>query len=612
MSTESPTDTQSPTRNNGRTKKTNVSIKSPAAKPSKPSTDDFTELSKEELLNMMKEEDKRVRNLQEQIRRVKMEAVERKLREAELKKFNPAERDKIKDAFDLFDKNNSGMIELSELLSLSKELGYEMTEKEGKEAMANLDTDKNGNLCFDEFLLWWGSSSERGGNKGIKLDLMKAKIRGEILQKELRLHVEQHANKRTGPRDNSSQTFTANATIGAESGGECKTGMEFLMLPSDPIFFREERERLLPDHPITVLDLSGVEVQMRYIIVVSFAMQKDKDIDEIQSVIDGINDAFADFNGSAHTIVASLDEDKKLRFTIFLRRTDDPVSDITNLFLNDDNPDYSGANLFTIVSILLQTQQNGEDYLAWDCEAPILDMLDQASLHAHVKMSSDINSYLESYLFGSSLLDDGLQDDSDQREMIMKSVLGRLFNSAEIEIHSNSSREAVQQVVDGLASFPLKLAAKRGIFSDELNFECAELKNKFKLQLDSLFKTEMTVSALMAKVVVRMLDLEEYTTAVTGLGQICLAIDSVNVIHPMFTARLSIKGLPFFKYLFQEDAEEMMMLVLEKRKAKKIFVGDDSFPHSTKVLDKADDQFGRAFRAIISGGNSDSDSDSNY
>eukprot|EP01060_Flectonema_neradi_P014353 TRINITY_DN21052_c0_g1_i1.p1 TRINITY_DN21052_c0_g1~~TRINITY_DN21052_c0_g1_i1.p1 ORF type:complete len:625 (+),score=145.74 TRINITY_DN21052_c0_g1_i1:55-1875(+) len=562
--------------------------------------EEFKDLSKDELLDLMKEKDKNLRNLQERIRKAKTESMEKKIREAELKKFNNAEREKIKTAFDLFDANGSGKIEIGELVALSKELGYDMNEKEAKEAMGNLDVDKNGCLCFDEFLLWWGSSSERGGNKGIKLDLMKVKIRGEMLQKDLKSHVERFA-RRTAPKAQTSQTFTLNATIGAtKEESEGKTGIEFVMLPSDPIYFKSERQKLLPDHPITVID-EGEEVQMRFMIVVNFAMQEDVDPEDVPGLIDAINEAAERSNNHRSSLVPSIDDDGKLRVVILVRGVDDPVSEITSLFLHDDNPDYSGAKLFTILSVLLQTQQNGEEYLQWDCETPILEMLDRASLHAHAKLSSDVNDYLESFLFGTALREGELQSSSELRQMITLSVLGRLFRSVELEIHSNSSRDAVQQVVDGLATFPLKVAAKRGIINDDLNRECEELKQKFKLQLDSLFKTEMTVSALMANIVSRVLSLEEYTTVIKTIGHMCLAIDSVRVLHPMFTARANIWGFPFLKYLFEEDNEEVVNRVLEKRKAKKIFEGDDTFPATTQVLDKADDQFGKAFRAIISG-----------
>jgi len=59
--------------------------------------------------------------------------------------------DELREAFAVFDSDNSGAIDRKELKRLMKKLGQTLTEAEIDAMMDEVDTDGNGEISFDEF-----------------------------------------------------------------------------------------------------------------------------------------------------------------------------------------------------------------------------------------------------------------------------------------------------------------------------------------------------------------------------------------------------------------------------------------------------------------------------
>merc|ERR1711924_45384 len=68
------------------------------------------------------------------------------------KEFTPEEISEYKDAFSLFDKDGSGSISTEELGQVMKNLGQSPSKEELDCMVKEVDTDGNGEICFDEFL----------------------------------------------------------------------------------------------------------------------------------------------------------------------------------------------------------------------------------------------------------------------------------------------------------------------------------------------------------------------------------------------------------------------------------------------------------------------------
>ena len=63
----------------------------------------------------------------------------------------------IKEAFDLFDADKSGQIDIEELRQALKNLGIETKNQTLQKMIADLDTDKSGKISFEEFFEMMGA-----------------------------------------------------------------------------------------------------------------------------------------------------------------------------------------------------------------------------------------------------------------------------------------------------------------------------------------------------------------------------------------------------------------------------------------------------------------------
>ena len=66
-------------------------------------------------------------------------------------------KDDLKAAFDVFDTDKNGRIDLMELKNLLRTLGEEVTDEQLHEMMATADLDKNGTIDFEEFKIFMSS-----------------------------------------------------------------------------------------------------------------------------------------------------------------------------------------------------------------------------------------------------------------------------------------------------------------------------------------------------------------------------------------------------------------------------------------------------------------------
>ena len=57
----------------------------------------------------------------------------------------------IREAFNLFDKDSDGTIELKEMKAVMNDLGRTVSDKELEDMIEDVDADGNGSIDFDEF-----------------------------------------------------------------------------------------------------------------------------------------------------------------------------------------------------------------------------------------------------------------------------------------------------------------------------------------------------------------------------------------------------------------------------------------------------------------------------
>ncbi|KAK4774034.1 hypothetical protein SAY87_029053 [Trapa incisa] len=80
-------------------------------------------------------------------------------------------RQEIREAFDLFDTDGSGTIDAGELSVAMRALGFELTEKQIEQMIADVDKDGSGSIDYDEFE---HMMTAKIGERDTKEELMKA------------------------------------------------------------------------------------------------------------------------------------------------------------------------------------------------------------------------------------------------------------------------------------------------------------------------------------------------------------------------------------------------------------------------------------------------------
>lgn len=72
-------------------------------------------------------------------------------------KYSDEERARVKELFEIFDRNHSGDIDAEEFQDLAYHLGETITVEEAAALIELLDTNKDGKVDFEEFFTWWRS-----------------------------------------------------------------------------------------------------------------------------------------------------------------------------------------------------------------------------------------------------------------------------------------------------------------------------------------------------------------------------------------------------------------------------------------------------------------------
>merc|ERR1712146_178106 len=76
--------------------------------------------------------------------------------------------EEIREAFNLFDADNSGAIDVRELKAAMRALGFEVKKEELKKMISDIDNDGNGSIEFQEFLEMTGKMGEKGPREDIE------------------------------------------------------------------------------------------------------------------------------------------------------------------------------------------------------------------------------------------------------------------------------------------------------------------------------------------------------------------------------------------------------------------------------------------------------------
>lgn len=94
--------------------------------------------------------------------------------------FTEKELKYFRKMFDVFDADHSGSIGFFEMKNLTRHLGVQLSNEALQRSMAEIDENGNGELEFDEFVLWLSSVSEKKEQDGgDAFAVLKSKIRAQ-------------------------------------------------------------------------------------------------------------------------------------------------------------------------------------------------------------------------------------------------------------------------------------------------------------------------------------------------------------------------------------------------------------------------------------------------
>jgi len=82
----------------------------------------------------------------------------------------------LRKVFDSIDKDKSGSIDRNEVAVLAKELGQEVKESDVEAIFSQMDTNKDGKISFEEFLIWWRNGAPSKMEKLVYLQLKGNKL----------------------------------------------------------------------------------------------------------------------------------------------------------------------------------------------------------------------------------------------------------------------------------------------------------------------------------------------------------------------------------------------------------------------------------------------------
>lgn len=104
----------------------------------------------------------------------------------------------LKSAFDEFDKDKSGQLDLNEVVKLANQLGVKTAKKELEALFTSIDADRDSKLSFEEFLAWYRVGKQSGLNTMLRYQINMTRYFSK-LDEQLKKIVSSPGNSNSQP-----------------------------------------------------------------------------------------------------------------------------------------------------------------------------------------------------------------------------------------------------------------------------------------------------------------------------------------------------------------------------------------------------------------------------
>eukprot|EP00658_Telonema_sp_P-2_P049557 TRINITY_DN3769_c0_g1_i4.p1 TRINITY_DN3769_c0_g1~~TRINITY_DN3769_c0_g1_i4.p1 ORF type:complete len:540 (+),score=223.39 TRINITY_DN3769_c0_g1_i4:158-1777(+) len=148
--------------------------------------------------------------------------------------LSPKQRSQAQIVFNKYS-NADGVLSAGDLKKLTDEMAEPFTDEEIDEGIKQMDKDGNGVIDFEEFCRWLAEERERDEHKGIKMNMLRMKMRAEQFKKDVEAGLKKTPSL---PADyqgcpENLVRMTKKITQGAYQNPKTELHMEYLATPAD-------------------------------------------------------------------------------------------------------------------------------------------------------------------------------------------------------------------------------------------------------------------------------------------------------------------------------------------------------------------------------------------
>ena len=483
------------------------------------------------------------------------------LKKAEEKTFTEKETANLKAVFGRFDKDNSGSISLQELQLIAKELGTVMPDDDAKAAMEELDVNKDGMLNFEEFVKWWASDSKRGGNKGLLLDLVKAKIMAEMVQKQVAAVMRDTATKKV--ELGSEQTSVRlDVVAGDISGGVFGSNISLYALPFSRSVLQSEFDKMGAKPKDGYVPLAMVTIDFNARSSASDADLKDTASalnDVLQQIVQG-----AELCIDIQATLTALPEERVLRFRAYVSAADgqtDPLQSFASDMLGTDpkGVEELTAKAIDSLSASMSFVTNLSEYFGFNKKVKMLRPLTGVRLQASGKLTRSVVEFAQ--IVSLPVSAENFSSETKQAHMALTAI--EMLQQVNASVVLSSVEEVIHKIIRAVCATPVKIAASRNAPNyDVVVEECLKLQESILKIYDETAGTYCLGDVWLADM--HGLPADEELKLVALLADVVEGITVANVITPYIAAKFSSNNVPFFDFAKGMSSQDKVMAVREE------------------------------------------------
>eukprot|EP00756_Hemistasia_phaeocysticola_P030023 Hpha_TRINITY_DN16268_c0_g1::TRINITY_DN16268_c0_g1_i1::g.11899::m.11899 len=520
-----------------------------------PASEKLETLSTEELMRLLDESDAKLKDTRKKYNEASSAARGEKTAK-EFHKLSSAEQGRIRQAFDQFDTDRSGKIDLKELRALARKLGHDMKESEAEETMKELDKNKDGTVDFDEFVGWWRASGSHGLLGRVKLRLLDRILNKDA--QDVRKKVELDAVRDTAKP--LSLNYSMNIGPKKESFG---TTVDVILKPSsDPEF----ESTVLPEP----LQMRTKDFQLEQLGTVVFTLRQgapkqkiDRMLLKMEKYIKKLHEKQEDEDLKLHLKLRSTSDAIELDWFAYLGN-DTPFTEFKKAFETRLGRLPQGADFFQAFAVRVGLDKAVGDVISLDNEVPVPDLFNSGVVRVHGR--------------GSALLPDvftGFNMSEVETPLILFAIAMRTFSAASVstsirsfsDVLFDTARLVVQLCKDDVKEF---LEVEEGVdIDDEALAE--KLKNKWYAGAGPV---GIPVAAAMA-LFLQSLPEGEFPDALDQVAEVVEGISSIKTTGRLFSAEINTKGLHILRnFPYQGGADRKKKIKAAMVLAAK-FMGDE-------------------------------------